>query len=165
MLLCYVIDSGLSTSLLLLATLIIMFYILHYNILKLSRNPEEEEWPLLQVFKKCPRGGIVRARTCLVGRIGSGVRTGASFQKNAVGRVSKFHILSCAVDCAVVASKWTRHTVNSSHGEVVTQWSRHSEVVTLWHLLQSELVTEWTRHTVTRHSEVVTTLTRHKAHK
>ena len=31
MLLCYVIDSGLSTSLLLLATLIIMFYItLHY---------------------------------------------------------------------------------------------------------------------------------------
>ena len=32
MLLCYVIDSGLSTSLLLLATLIIMFYItLHYK--------------------------------------------------------------------------------------------------------------------------------------
>ena len=112
MLLCYVIDSGLSTSLLLLATLIIMFYILHYNILKLSRNPEEEEWPLLQVFKKCPRGGIVRARTCLVGRIGSRIRTGASFRKNAVGRVgsevrvSEFHILSCAVDCAVVWSRF-----------------------------------------------------------
>jgi len=30
MLLCYVIDSGLSTSLLLLATLIIMFYIYMY---------------------------------------------------------------------------------------------------------------------------------------
>ena len=33
MLLCYVIDSGLSTSFLLLVTLIIMFYItLHYNL-------------------------------------------------------------------------------------------------------------------------------------
>ena len=44
MLLCYVIDSGLSTSLLLLATLIIMFYMtLHVTL----RAPTElTDWPL-----------------------------------------------------------------------------------------------------------------------
>ena len=44
--------------------------------------------PLLQVLK-CPRRGSVRVRTRLVGRIGSGVRVSASFQKNAsfVGRI------------------------------------------------------------------------------
>ena len=34
-------------------------------------------------FQKCPSDGMVRVRTGLVGRIGSEVRVGASFQKNA----------------------------------------------------------------------------------
>jgi len=40
-------------------------------------------------FKKCPPRGLVRARSRLVGRIGSGVRVSASFQKNShlVGRL------------------------------------------------------------------------------
>jgi len=29
-----------------------------------------------------------------------------------------------------VGYQWTRHTVKSSHGELVTQWTRHSELVT-----------------------------------
>ena len=69
MLLCYVIDSGLSTSLLLLATLIIMFYIyitlhyitLHYN----GRSLYIVDWLMVvakggNVLHHVKRGGIVR---------------------------------------------------------------------------------------------------------
>ena len=61
MLLCYVIDSGLSTSLLLLATLIIMFYItLHYHLIPmfLTTIPVPTRWhpspPHLHVSDYCP---------------------------------------------------------------------------------------------------------------
>jgi len=44
MLLCYVIDSGLSTSLLLLATLIIMFYIYIYITVLVFPIPYHNLW-------------------------------------------------------------------------------------------------------------------------
>ena len=44
---CYVIDSGLSTSLLLLATLIIMFYI-YITLLKVIQN-YSDEWGMCKV--------------------------------------------------------------------------------------------------------------------
>ena len=60
MLLCYVIDSGLSTSLLLLATLIIMFYIyitLHlqsdiFNVIKIASTNNCEEIVIVAPTKK-----------------------------------------------------------------------------------------------------------------
>jgi len=60
MLLCYVIDSGLSTSLLLLATLIIMFYIyitLHlqsdiFNVIKIASTNNCEEIVIVARTKK-----------------------------------------------------------------------------------------------------------------
>ena len=54
--------------------------------------------------------------------------------------------------------QWTRHTVKSSHGELVTQWNRHSELIInvatdTVNSSHGELVTRWTRH-----SELVTNL-------
>ena len=57
MLLCYVIDSGLSTSLLLLATLIIMFYITFTIVSRIwsieRRHIQDLEQPLTQIPRSC----------------------------------------------------------------------------------------------------------------
>ena len=43
--------------------------------------PSMQRMSVIASFQKCPSDGMVRVRTGLVGRIGSRVRVGASFQK------------------------------------------------------------------------------------
>ena len=61
-----------------------------------------------------------------------------------------------------IGYQWTRHTVKSSHGELVTRWTRHPEKQWTRHTVNSS---QWIRHENLRkashHSEVVTRWTRH----
>ena len=53
-----------------------------------------------------------------------------------------------------------RFQVNSSHGEVVTQWTRHTVNSSQWSRHTLALATKWTRHRVnSSQSELVTKLT------
>jgi len=51
----------------------------------------------------------------------------------------------------------TRHTVKSSQGQLVTQSTRHSQLVTMLNYADGQLVTRSTHHTVvSSHSQLVT---------